>query len=238
MKYSEKEYKEFSEILAKSKYELIGVRLPIIRKIASRCSKNILKDNLDFKLLLDEFYKYITTNCISTNKSCVKFEEVMLYGIMVVTSPLSDNIKIDYIRDFVYLIKDWSVCDSVCASIKVESKGILYEFAKNLSNCDDEFILRFMIVIFMRYFMEEEYLDDIIKIIGSINVEFYYTNMAIAWWLSDLYVYSKDRYMNIVNEKQFNGYIINLSIRKIIDSYRVSREEKECIKKLKQTERF
>ena len=226
-KSAEERYKLFSEVLAKSKYELIGVRLPIIRKIANLCMKKLRTED-DYIGFFNTFEQYILE--VSDK---LLFEELMLYGIILASSNVKDDVKIKYFDVYVHYIGDWSICDSVCTSLKIKSNGKFFGYIKSLINSREEFVLRFVIVTFMTHFMQEKYLNEIIELIEGIDVDYYYTNMAIAWWMSNLYIYNKDKFFEIFERRNLNKFVLNMSIRKIIESNRVSKEDKEQLKLLR-----
>lgn len=224
---AEPKYKEFAEKLAKSPYELLGVRIPTIRNLAKKC---IRKHNTVDELveLFSGFEKSIINDSINTH-----FEVIMLYGIILGTSCVDDEIKLSYLNNYIDFIADWSVCDSVSTSIKVNSKRRLLDFLIGISKNKREFTLRFVVVMCLNHFMLDEYIDEVERVITGIDVEYYYTNMAIAWWLSELYMFNKERYFKILYNNGFNRFVLKTSIQKIIDSNRVSQDEKNNFIKIK-----
>ena len=99
----DEKYKEFhSSLVLNSKYEMIGIRVPIMREVA----KNIAKSNIE------EFLKY------SQNKY---YEEIMIQGL-VISHIKDEKTFYNYFKKYIIKIDNWALCDSFCSSIKIVRK--------------------------------------------------------------------------------------------------------------------
>ena len=74
---------------------------------------------------------------------------------------------------------------------------------------------------------------DIYKFIDMNKVDKYYVNMAIAWLLCDMFIKDYDNTLNYVTSSKLSSTIINMTIRKCKDSFRLTDKEKEEISKIK-----
>lgn len=213
----ELEYKEFhSKLCNTSKYEIIGVKVPLLRTIAKEIIKNDYKNYLD-------------------NNDIKYYEEVMLKALIIGNSKININQTIYYLEKFIPLIDNWAVCDTLCSSLKVtkKNKKEMWEFLKKYIDSTKEYELRFMIVMFLNYYIDKNYLNDIFLIIDDIKKQDYYVKMAIAWFISISYIKEKEITLDYLKKSKIDKFTFNKSIQKIIESYRVSDEEKDIIKKLK-----
>lgn len=93
--------------------------------------------------------------------------------------------------------------------------------------------MRFAIVMFLNYYIDKEYLNDIFYIIDNVNNNDYYVKMAIAWFISITYIKEKNITLEYLKFSKIDNWTFNKSIQKIIESYRVSDKEKSSLKKLK-----
>ena len=57
--------------------------------------------------------------------------------------------------------------------------------------------------------------------------------MALAWLLSVSFIKQKDKTIKYLKNNKLDDFTHNKAIQKIIESYRVTKEEKEFIKTLK-----
>ena len=92
-KLEDVKYRNFTSKLTKTKYPLIGVRIPILKKIA----KELKGKDISF--------------C-----NAVYFEEIMVEGLMIGYLNDAEEV-IEKLKNFVLKIDDWSVCDSCCANL-------------------------------------------------------------------------------------------------------------------------
>lgn len=211
----ENKYKEFHSKLCFTKYEILGIRLPIIRKITKQISKTNYQDFL--KLTKSKYY-----------------EEVMIEGLLI--SNIKDETLFDkHFNKYIYKIDNWGICDSFCNSLDIVTKNPskYFNLCKELSLSKEEFISRVGLIIILNYFIKEEYLNDIFNILDSINSDKYYINMAQAWLICELYVYYPQQTNAYLKDNKLNNFTHNKSISKIRESYRISKETKEYLNTLK-----
>ena len=205
------EYKKFHSGLIKTNYGIIGIRVPIMRNIA----KEIYKGNLtDYLKINDNNY----------------YEEIFIRGIVI--SKIKDmNLLIEEFNKFVYKIDNWAICDSFCNSLKIveKNKEVFWNIILKLIKVQDEFVVRTAIILILNYYIEEKYMDDIFNIFDNLNTDKYYINMAIAWTLCEMYIKQKDKTLKYLENNKLNSFVINKTISKIKDSYRVTQEEKEYL---------
>ena len=216
---SDEKYKEFHSSLCPNTDNIIGVRVPVLRKFA----KELLKE-IDWQEYLekawDEYY-----------------EEVMLQGMIIGLASKNKNINeiIKYIDNFVPKIDNWAVCDTFCAGLKITDKNpeYMWRYIQKYIKSEKEFELRFAIVMMLDYYINEEYIDEVIKILDNIKNKEYYVQMAIAWTISVAIVKFEDRTMKYLNNNSLDDFTYNKSIQKIIESYRVNEKTKGKLKKMK-----
>lgn len=210
-------YKEFhSKLCSNTKYEIIGVRVPILRSI----SKDIIKEN--YKDFLDNYKPEY-------------YEEIILKALVIGNSKINIDETIFYLRKFIPLIDNWAVCDTLCSNLKITNKNKekMWKFLQKYAVSIKEYEVRFAIVMFLNYYIDKEYLNDIFYMIDNVNNNDYYVKMAIAWFISIAYIKEKNITLEYLKFSKIDDWTFNKSIQKIIESYRVSDEEKSSLKKLK-----
>ncbi len=213
----DEKYKEFHGTLCNtSKHEIIGVRVPNLRKLA----KEILKGS--FREFLDD-------------KEINYYEEAMLKGLIIGLAKLSFDETCKYLKDFIPIIDNWAVCDITCSSLKITKKYMddMWNFIFPYAKSNNEYEIRFAVVMYLSYYINSRYLQNIFRIIENINNNGYYTKMAIAWLISIAYIKEKDMTMKFLNNTNIDNWTYNKALQKIIESYRVNDEDKIVIRKLK-----
>ena len=219
----DKEYREFQIKLCPGVNNIIGVRLPELRKYAKKISKTVK--------VADVPTKY--------------YEEIMVKGMLI---GLEKDLNFERIENFIPLINNWAVCDTFCNGLKKikNNKEQMWEFIQKYLKSEKEFEVRFAVDIILQYYIDANYIDKVLKILSKINHKGYYAQMAVAWAYSICFVKFYDKTKEhfekdlAKNSKQNNDrqikidkFTYNKSIQKAIESYRLSKEQKDELRNLK-----
>ena len=212
--YDSKNAAFFSKISPEAK-NVTGVRVPFLRKLA----KEIVKGNP--KNFLDN-YKVET------------HEEFLLKGIVIFSSKLKLEEKLLYLEKYVPEIYDWSGCDIVISKLKCsdDEMKMVYDFIMRYRYSTNEYETRFMIVMLIN-FIREDYLDKIKEILETEKFDKYYSQMAAAWLISVMFVKYRDYTLSYLNNNSLDDFTYNKALQKIRESLRVTKEDKELVKKMK-----
>ena len=195
---------------------VIGVRLPQLRTLA----KNMVKNGA---------YAIVLNSSIGST-----MEEKMVYGMLIGYAPLTDEQKFEYLLKFVPKIDCWSVCDCVCVSLKFKDKKKLWAFLlKNYAKSTAEFELRFVLVMALNHFLEEKYLEDVLRLVANISSPAYYVVMAQAWLLSMLYVKFPQSVLDFLTSHKVSTIVYAKTLQKILESRQISQIQREKIKNLR-----
>ena len=209
-------YKEFHGKLIMSD-NLIGVRTPELKRI----SKVIARSNYE------DFFK--------ENKHKL-YEENLVHGLVLGYLKLDFNKLKPLVDDFLPYIDNWAVCDMTVANLKVykknKTKDIVFDEIKYYISNDNPWINRFGYVLLLEYFIEEKYIDEIFKLCENYQDE-YYVKMAIAWLISVCYIKHKGGTLTFLKKHKLDVWTHNKAIQKIIESSRVSDEDKIMLRGLK-----
>lgn len=216
---SDEKYKEFHSSLCPNTYNILGVRIPILRNYAKELVKKIDVDKY-LNEALDEYY-----------------EEIMLQGMVIgiITKNKDINKYINYIDNFVPKIDNWAICDTFCAGLKVTEKNLEYmwKYIQKYINSKNTFEIRFGVVMMLDYFLKEEYINRVLNILDGIKSKEYYVQMAIAWTISIAFIKFTEKTMKYLNSNLLDDFTYNKAIQKIIESSRVDRQTKEKLRKMK-----
>lgn len=213
---ADEKYKQFHSGLCPNINNIVGVRVPILRNYAKEIAKGNFRKYL--KEAQDEYY-----------------EEIMLQGMVIGLAKMDCRERLDYITKFVPKIDNWAICDVTCAGLKFTKKNlnVVWDFLQTYLKSDKEFELRFGIVMLLDFYITDEYIDRVIQILDSIKHEGYYVKMAIAWTISVAYVKFPEKVMKYLNNNTLDNFTYNRALQKIIESYRVTEEDKKIIRAMK-----
>lgn len=209
----DEKYKEFhSSLVLNSKYEMIGIRVPTMKKIAKEIAKTTD---------LEKFFEYAQDKY---------YEEVMIQGL-VISHIKDEKLFYKYFKKHINKIDNWALCDTFCSAIKIIKKyeDKYFKEAINMSLNKKEFISRVGLVIILDHFISRENINTIYETLNKINSDKFYINMAEAWLVCELYIKYSSETKEFIKNNNLNKFTQNKAISKIHDSYRVSAEEKDLL---------
>lgn len=220
LELAEPSYQQFSSKLLPGTERIAGVRLPLLRKLVKQQIKK------DWKAYLEEVFGSEEEDL---------FEEVMFQGMLIGYAPLNLEERLFYLERFLPKIDNWSVCDSVCTTMKFakEYPKETWDFLQKHVHSDAEYRIRFAVVMYINYFIREEYFKKVLKELNEINHPAYYVKMAVAWAVSMCYVFNTEETEKFLGTCKLDDFTYNKAIQKIIESRQVDRKEKEKIKEWK-----
>lgn len=223
LKLADEQYRQFHSGLVPGEERILGVRLPELRKMAKEISQKHL---YEFLKEMDE---------VDPGQEDVFYEEIMLEGLTIGYGKLSLGERFAYLDKFVPKIRNWAVCDSCCSTYKFMEKypAESWEYIQKFLDGSKEFEIRFGLICILDYFVCDEYLDRVFEICSNISHEGYYVKMGVAWLVSVCYVKYPERTEAFLMDNHMDDFTQNKSIQKIRESYRVSKEDKERLKRLK-----
>lgn len=209
------EYKKFQKRLIPNieNDDIIGVRIPILRKLAKKVSNDEASEFL--KNLPHKYY-----------------DENNLHAFLI------ENIKncdecIKEIEKFLPYIDNWATCDLLSPKILKKHPDELYEKIKIWIKSEHTYTVRFAIVMLISNYLDENFKQEMLHLVKDIKTQQYYINMAIAWYFSFALIKQYDFAISIIKEKSLDKFVHNKSIQKAVESYRIDDETKQYLKTLK-----
>jgi len=213
---AEEQYRVFTSRLIPYTNNILGVRLPILRKIAKRIAK-------------DDWREFLH------NAKDEYFEEVMLHGMVIAYIEVDFQERLKYISMFIPKIDNWSVCDSFCASLKITNdyKEEMWNFIQPYLKLNKPFAIRFGVVMLLTYYIDKQYVGMAFKYFDQIKNDNYYVKMAIAWAISIYYNKLPDETFAYLQSNKLDDFTYNKALQKITESLIPSKEAKEIIRNMK-----
>lgn len=215
-KNSEEAYRAFHSSLVPGISNILGVRMPKLREIAKKAAKENYR----------EFIENIDTQV---------YEELMLWGMILGYAKLSIEERKQELAKFVPHINNWAICDCSCATYKFmrdfPEEWML--FLKTYLISTQEYELRFAVVCLLDFFVNETYIEEVLDLLSQIRHNGYYVKMAVAWAISVCYVKFPEKTEKIFVENLLDDFTHNKSIQKIRESYRVPKESKERLQRMR-----
>lgn len=203
---------EWTSNITQTSRQVLGVPAPKIKKIA----------NIIFK---DDYLFYL-------NKMPDKYYEEFLISAYLISKIKDFDLQKKYLYKYAEKVTCWSECDTLKLKIKNKEKEYL-EISKDFIKSNKIYVRRIGIIILFNL-INSAYIDEIFEIISNLKEENeYYVNMAISWLLCECFIKANEKTINFLEKRKLNNFVINKTISKCRDSYRVSKSDKEMLLKYK-----
>lgn len=208
-------YRSFTQKIVTSSYPLLGVRSPILKKFA----KELIKD--EGKWYHNYPFQY--------------FEELALYAYSLgfLKEPFQEVIQ--EIQEFLPYIDNWAINDYACASLKQFKKNQKegFEFILWCLKQEQPYTVRFGLVLLLDFYINDTYIDQVLKLCNNNYMDHYYVSMAHSWLISICYIKYPKKTIQFLEHAKIRPWVYQKAISKIGDSRRVTNEEKEMLKQMK-----
>lgn len=211
-------YRDFSFPLSpgiKSE-EIIGVRLPELRKLAKELSRDP-----DINIFLQDVpHKY--------------HEERNLHAMII--NEIKDYHTVIYeINNWLPCVNAWSISDTLSPKIfKKHPEGLVDQCYKWIDS-SETYTIRVGILILMKFYLDDSFDISHAKKIAKIRSEEYYVNMMKAWYFATALAKQWDLVISLLENNALDDWTHNKTIQKSIESYRVSDEHKAYLRSLKKS---
>lgn len=221
LEMADEKYREFQLKLLPDTDRFVGVRLPGLRKLAKQIAQESGAEYLEAVLVRQPTEEL--------------FEEIMLQGMIIgyMKGDISDIFS--YAERFIPKIDNWSICDSFCSGFKhtLRHKEEVWQWLKQFLTSDQEFEIRFGVVMLLNYYIDDFYIERLFPIFDSIRHEGYYVKMAVAWAISICYIKYPKETMHYLDNSQLDDFTYCKALQKIIESRCITEEERNRIRELK-----
>ena len=208
-------YCAFSRSLLPGAENILGVRLPYLRQIAKYAANNNWRDLLD------------------DPAETLYMEEQMVLGMILgYAKDMEWEEFLFRIAQFIPKIDNWSICDSVCCTLKrvKTSRKSFWNFLLPYLFSPKEFDVRFAAVMILNFYIDEEWIDRALSVLVPQNPQGYYAKMGIAWALSVCWISFPEKAHSIICPDNMAPEIYQKTIQKVIESAKTPKLEKERLR--------
>ena len=195
---------------------VIGVRMPSLRQLAKEIAAEP-QSMAEFLALPEHRY----------------YEEDNLEGLLI--NDLKDFEEcIAELDRLLPRVDNWATCDLLKpVSFKKATKEQLLPHVRRWLASEHTYTCRFGVGVLMNYYLDEAFEPRFLEWVSEIRSEEYYVNMGIAWYFATALAKQWEEAVKWVEEGKLMPWVHNKSIQKAVESYRVTGERKEYLKKLK-----
>ena len=216
LSYQDEKYKDFQSKLVPNidKKTIIGVKTPQMRKIVKEVYGT--KESTIFLQTLPHQY----------------YEENHIHFFLI--SKIKDFDEcIKEVERFLPYIDCWPVCDQATPLVFKKNHDKLLPLIKKWINSNHVYTARFGIRMLMNEFLNDDFKEEYLEWVASKNGDDYYLKMMVAWFFATALAKQYDATIKYIKNRSLDPWIHKKTIQKAVESYRVSDEHKEYLKKFR-----
>lgn len=212
------EYKQFHAKLMPTidPDTIIGVRTPMMRKLAKELKKDPTFDEKLYMELLPHTY----------------YEENNLHGFLLEMEKDYDTL-IAKIDDFLPYVDNWATCDLMSPKIMKKHLDQLIKKIPQWIQSKETYTIRFGIEMLMSFYLEDAFCTEYLQWVAKLRSDEYYVNMMIAWFFATALAKQYEQTLPILTEEKLAIWTHNKTIQKAVESYRITAEQKTYLRTLR-----
>lgn len=196
-----------------NKEKIIGVRTPALRVFAKKYGKT--DEAKEYLQILPHQY----------------YEENNLHGLLI--EQIKDyDICLEELERFLPYIDNWATCDLLALHMMKKHRDVFIREIYRWMGSDKPYTIRFGISMLMRHYLDEEFKPEYAEKVASIRSEEYYVNMVRAWYFATALAKQYEKILPFLEEQRMDIWTHNKTIRKSIESYRITKEQKDYLRTL------
>lgn len=203
-----------------TKEQMIGIRTPDLRALAKEIAAN---PDTASAFLQELPHKY--------------FEENLIHFFIVALIKDFDEC-INQVEKFLPYVDCWPVCDQASPKVFKKNHEKLLPLVKNWISSDHIYTSRYGMRILMNEFLGEDFKTEYADLVVSRmsrkgEAEDYYLKMMAAWYFATALAKNWDQVLPFIEHQKLDPWTHNKAIQKALESFRVSDDHKEYLRKLK-----
>lgn len=140
------------------------------------------------------------------------------------------NILSNYLVPYSEKADNWSTIDCLKFHFTNENSNLFIKLAQQLILSKHTFSRRLSLIILLKLLSFKNCSETCFKLLNLLaDEDEYYVNMAGAWLLAECMIKHRDATIDFYKSNNTNNFIINKSISKCRDSFRISKDDKNFL---------
>lgn len=195
---------------------VIGVRTPELRKLAKTMA-NTPEGAAFLETLPHQYY-----------------EENNLHGLLI-SGMGAYGQAIAALEEFLPYVDNWATCDLIRPKAFRKNLPALREKIPVWLAANHPYTVRFGIEMLMTFFLDGEFQPEYLDWVAGVRSQEYYVNMMVAWYFATALAKQYQAALPYLQARRLSPWTHNKTIQKAVESYRISSEQKACLRSLKGT---
>lgn len=134
---------------------------------------------------------------------------------------------------FLPYVDNWATCDQLSPKVFKKHRAELLPYIRRWLMSEHPYTVRFAIGMLMQHFLEEDFSEEYPRMVASVEMDAYYVRMEQAWYFATALAKQYDAVIPYIEQNRLERWTHNKTIQKCLESYRISREQKEYLKQFR-----
>ena len=204
---------------------VIGVRVPQLRKLSVKLLKGDFNEG-DIKIDRNEIEGFLT-------ELPHEFYEENFLHMLLISSEKDFKKCINQINLFLPFVDNWAVCDIPRPACFSENHRELFFETEKWILSEKPYTIRYGTGTLMAEFLKEDFKEEYLELPLKIKNEDYYVKMMTAWFYATALAFHWEETVSVLENQKLDVWTHNKTIQKAKESFRITGEQKEYLKKLK-----
>ena len=195
---------------------VIGVRTPDLKKLAKeiyRSDRNAAEDFM--KSLPHGFY-----------------DENQLHAFLLCEEKDFDRC-ICGVEAFLPYVDNWATCDQLSPAVFKKHHDKLLPYIRKWLESARTYSVRFAMGMLMRYFLDDDFKAEYMETVAAFKSDEYYIKMMQAWYFATALAKQYECAVSFLRENRLEKWTHNKTVQKACESFRITADQKEELKKLR-----
>ena len=196
---------------------ILGVRVPLLRKFSNQLNKNLSKEEIE-RFMNELPHRYYEEN----NIHAFLIEKINDYDECIAA-----------LDNFLPYVDNWATCDMMNPKIFKKNTRKLFDKIEEWMSSSHVYTIRFGIGMLMRFYLDDNFSTQYLDMVANIVSDEYYVNMMKAWFFATALAKQYEATLPYIQQNRLDIWSHNKAIQKSIESFRVSKEHKEELRRYK-----
>lgn len=210
-------YRDFHSKLIPNidKENVIGIRVPILRKFAKQFAKS------------DKVQEFL-------NELPHQYYEENNLHMMLITQIKDYEKCLEEINCFLPYIDNWATCDFAEPACFGKHRDEFLPQIRQWIASEHTYTIRYGVGMLMRLYLDEAFNEEYLEWAARIQSDEYYVNMMIAWYLATALAKQWNATIPYLEKRKLSDWVHRKTIQKAVESYRITAEQKVYLKSLRE----
>lgn len=188
---------------------ILGVRTPALRALAKEIGE-------DATFLGQLPHRY--------------FEENQLHSFLLGSGRDFEQ-TVEAVEAFLPYVDNWATCDQLSPKIFQKHHSELLPCIRRWLDSGQVYSIRFAMEMLMTHYLDGDFDPAYPALVASVQNPDYYVRMMAAWYFATALAKQYEAVLPYITQYRLDRWTHNKTIQKCVESYRITPEQKEFLKK-------